>query len=198
MPANPYVISKNLSPDIKTRLNSVFGVHSPGITTGAAQQRNPMWPHAEELHRQALEDDQWMQPDIEDEDHVFVLQIRANREATALMQASYNFDQYDEAAHIAWGERMVAYFNTVYNPVLPEDSEAWANIAWQIHVLPNLIECMSVEPSRIGRHQFWIQGFSRADNFGDSDDEHQDPPRPRVLWITVGYEGPFELESPHW
>jgi len=179
-----------VTPDIKTRLNSVFGVHSPGLTTGAAQQRNPMWPHAEELHREALENDHDVQPDIEDEDAgSFENERQANFEATALMQASYNFDTFDDDARHAWGMRIIAYFNTLCNPVLPQEAETWANLAWQIRVSPNVIECRSVEPSRIGRHQFWLEGFTREAHLGDSESDDENPRR--VLWIEVVYEGPF-------
>jgi len=180
--------------DVKARLNSVFGVHTPAITTGAAQQRNPMWPHAEELHREALENDHDVQPDvqpdIEDEDvGSFSNEFTANREATALMQASYNFGELDEDAHHAWGMRIIAYFNTLCKPVLPQEAETWANLAWQIRVSPNVIECRSVEPSRIGRHQFWLEGFTRLAHLGDSESDDENPRR--VLWIEVVYEGPF-------
>lgn len=177
--------------DVKARLNSVFGVHTAAITTDAAQQRNPMWPRAEELHREALENDHDVQPDVQPDiegDYLdFSREILANREATAIMQASYNFDEMDEDAHHAWGMRIIAYFNTLCNPVLPEESEAWAHIVWQIRIIPGVIACRSVEPSRIGLHSFWLEGANIGDD--ESDDEE------RVLWIHVLYEGPFEFAS---
>ena len=125
----------------------------------------------------------------DDEDYMFEREIRADRAATNLLQASYEFDQYDQHEHNVWFERVIAFFDSIYIPVSPDDLESWPNIAWQMRVRPNLFECTSVD----GRHFFFFEFFSRAANFGDSDDEDVPADAPRVLWISVHYEGPFEL-----
>jgi hypothetical protein len=118
--------------------------------------------------------------------------MKLGRETTQLLlQASYHMDQYDQDMQATIGELLVASFDRFFEVVSPEDSHAWPNIAWQVRVVPNVFEATSADE----RHYFRFKFFSRSASWGNDSSQDDEPAdAPRMLWLTVSYEGPAELE----
>ena len=145
------------------------------------------------------EDEPAQEPQDLPEDNAYEVEWRAeskisHTEAQRLLQASHGMDQYDQNMQTSIGELLVALFDRFFRVVSPEESHAWPNIHWQVRVSPNVYEATSVDERHYFRFKFFVRSASWG-NDSSEDDEPADAPddAPRVLWLSVRYEGPAEL-----